>query len=115
MSGRKLGIHSKHNTVTLFQKTHTKHDALSSAASLALLATPRNFACNCRTLLSLRCWTPLLPPLILYIPKKSGLARKPAGQPACEAGHENQPAFCMRGGPKRDVPTRFVTPTQKLH
>jgi len=79
---------------------HTTHDTLSFAAPpLALLATPRGFACNFRALLPLCCCTALLPPLLLYVPKKKGSARKTAGQPACGVGHENKPSFCMQGGP----------------
>ena len=91
LSERKLDFHSKHNTITLFQKTHTTHDTLFFTVSLAPLATPRGFTCNYCALLSLRCYTPLLPPLLLYGSKKN------AGQPACGAGNENHPAFCMRG------------------
>ena len=69
-----------HNAVTLFQKTHTTHDALSFAVSpLGPLATPHGFACNCRALLSLRCCTPLLPPLLLYIKKKCRPTRMQGG------------------------------------
>jgi len=40
LSERKLCFHSKHNAITLFQKTHTTHNALSFAVlPLALLAT----------------------------------------------------------------------------
>jgi len=34
--GKKLGFHSKHNAITLFQKTHTTHDTLSFAALRSL-------------------------------------------------------------------------------
>ena len=70
MSKRKFGFHSKHNAVTLFQKTHTTHDTLSFGVSLASLATSHGFACNCRALMSLCSCTPLLPPPFLYIQKK---------------------------------------------
>jgi len=81
LSERKLGFHSKDNTITLFKKTHTTHDTPSFALSpLAPLATsPATVAHYYRSAAAHR----------YYLHSSSMLKKKTADQPACGTDHEN--------------------------
>jgi len=101
LSERKLGFHSNHNIVTLFQKRtqHMAHSPLQRRRLQRRVASPAIVARYCCSTAAHR--------YCLHssstLKKNSRPTRKPTAQPACGAGHENQSVFCMRGGPTRSA------------